>query len=444
MAARRAGEGPGVRVGYYRWVICFLLFLAATVNYIDRQIIGILKPTLQHEFGWSEVDYADIVFSFQLAYAIGLLLAGPVMDRLGVKKGFAIAIVVWSLAAMAHAEAIYIGVPAAAILGMFGMTYSVSVAGFMTARFALGLGEGGNFPASIKSTAEWFPKRERALATGLFNSGTNVGALVTPLVVPWITLTWGWYWAFILTGAIGFGWLVLWLAMYDHPDRHPRVSKAELAHIQADPADPPVHIPWRTLLRHKQTWAFAIGKFMTDPIWWLYLFWVPDFLNRNYGINLTTIGPPVVAIYLIADGGSIGGGWLSSGLIKRGWSVNAGRKTAMLACALAVTPILFAAGAKQMWLAVAIVGIAAAAHQGWSANMFSIASDMFPRKAVGSVVGIGGMAGAVGGMLISKLTGYILQATGSYVPVFLIAAFTYLTALAIIHLLVPKLEPAKL
>jgi ACS family hexuronate transporter-like MFS transporter len=444
MTTTRVGGGQPGRVGYYRWVICFLLFLAATVNYIDRQIIGILKPTLQHEFGWSEVDYADIVFAFQLAYAIGLLLAGPVMDRLGVKKGFAIAIVVWSLAAMAHAEAIYIGVPAAAILSMFGMTYSVSVAGFMTARFALGLGEGGNFPASIKSTAEWFPKRERALATGLFNSGTNVGALVTPLVVPWITLTWGWYWAFILTGAIGFGWLVLWLAMYEHPDRHPRVSKAELAHILADPADPPVHIPWRTLLRHKQTWAFAIGKFMTDPIWWLYLFWVPDFLNRNYGINLTTIGPPVVAIYLIADGGSIGGGWLSSGLIKRGWSVNAGRKTAMLACALAVTPILFAAGAEQMWLAVGIVGLAAAAHQGWSANMFSIASDMFPRKAVGSVVGIGGMAGAVGGMLISKLTGYILQATGSYVPVFLIAAFTYLTALVIIHLLVPKLEPARL
>jgi ACS family hexuronate transporter-like MFS transporter len=290
--------------------------------------------------------------------------------------------------------------------------------------------------------AEGHPKRERAFATGLFNSGTNVGALVTPLVVPWITLTWGWYWAFIATGVIGFGWLVLWLAMYDRPERHPRVSPAELALIQADPPDPPVHIPWRSLLRHKQAWAFAIGKFMTDPIWWVYLFWIPDFFNRNYGINLTTIGPPVVAIYLIADGGSIGGGWLSSRLIKSGWSVNAGRKTAMLVCALAVVPILFAAGVKQMWLAVALVGIAAAAHQGWSANMFSMASDMFPRKAVGSVVGFGGMAGAVGGMFISKLTGYILQATGSYMPVFLIAAFTYLTALAIIHLLVPKLEPA--
>ena len=432
-----------MRIGYYRWVICFLLFLAATVNYIDRQVIGILKPTLQGEFGWSEVDYADIVFSFQLAYAIGLVLAGRVMDKLGVKTGFSIAIVVWSLAAMAHAEAEIIGVPAAAVLSMFGMTYSVSVAGFMAARFALGLGEAGNFPASIKSIAEWFPKRERALATGLFNSGTNVGALVTPLVVPWITLTWGWYWAFVVTGAIGFAWLVLWWFTYDHPDRHPRVSAAELAHIQADPPDSAVHIPWRTLLRHKQTWAFAIGKFMTDPIWWLYLFWIPDFFNRNHGINLTTIGPPLVAIYLIADGGSIGGGWLSSALIKRGWSVNAGRKMAMLVCALAVVPMIFASGAKNMWVAVALIGIAAAAHQGWSANMFTMASDMFPRKAVGSVVGFGGMAGAVGGMLIAKLTGYILQATGSYVPVFLIAAFTYLTALAIIHLIVPRLEPAK-
>jgi ACS family hexuronate transporter-like MFS transporter len=432
-----------MRIGYYRWVICFLLFLAATVNYIDRQVIGILKPTLQGEFGWSEVDYADIVFSFQLAYAIGLVLAGRVMDKLGVKTGFSIAIVVWSLAAMAHAEAEIIGVPAAAVLSMFGLTYSVSVAGFMAARFALGLGEAGNFPASIKSIAEWFPKRERALATGLFNSGTNVGALVTPLVVPWITLTWGWYWAFVVTGAIGFAWLVLWWFTYDHPDRHPRVSAAELAHIQADPPDSAVHIPWRTLLRHKQTWAFAIGKFMTDPIWWLYLFWIPDFFNRNHGINLTTIGPPLVAIYLIADGGSIGGGWLSSALIKRGWSVNAGRKMAMLVCALAVMPMIFASGAKNMWVAVALIGIAAAAHQGWSANMFTMASDMFPRKAVGSVVGFGGMAGAVGGMLIAKLTGYILQATGSYVPVFLIAAFTYLIALAIIHLIVPRLEPAK-
>lgn len=439
-APMTAGRAPG----HYRWIVCGLLFLAATINYIDRQVIGILKPTLQGEFGWSEVDYADIVFAFQFAYAIGLVLAGRVIDRLGVKIGFAIAIVLWSLAAMAHAEATVLGAPASVLLGLFGLTYSVSVAGFMTARFMLGIGEAGNFPASIKSTAEWFPKRERALATGVFNSGTNVGALVTPLVVPWITLTWGWYWAFVATGAIGFAWLVLWWVFYDQPERHPRVSAAELAHIRSDPPDRAEQIPWRTLLGYRQTWVFAIAKFMTDPIWWLYLFWVPDFLNRNHGIDLKTIGPPLVAIYLVADVGSIGGGWLSSALIKRGWTVNAGRKTAMLVCALAVVPMVFASGAKDLWVAVALVSLAAAAHQGWSANVFTMVSDMFPRKAVGSVVGIGGTAGAIGGMLIAKLTGYILDATGSYVPVFLIAAFAYLVALGIVHMLVPKLEPAEL
>jgi MFS transporter, ACS family, aldohexuronate transporter len=430
-------------IGYYRWVICFLLFLAATINYIDRQVIGILKPTLQGEFGWNEIDYSNIVFAFQLAYAIGLALAGRLIDKLGAKVGFAIAIVVWSLAAMAHAEAQLIGPAVASLLGLFGQVTAVSVAGFMAARFALGLGEAGNFPASIKVVAEWFPKRERAFATGLFNSGTNVGALVTPLVVPWITLTYGWYWAFIATGAIGFAWLALWWFTYDTPDKHPSVSATELAYIRTDPPDPPARVSWLELLRHRQTWAFAIGKFMTDPIWWVYLFWIPDFLNRNHGINLSKIGPPLVAIYIIADIGSIGGGWLSSALIKRGWTVNAGRKTAMLICALAVVPIIFAAKAANLWTAVLLVGLAAAAHQGWSANIFTTASDMFPRKAVGSVVGLGGMAGAIGGMLIAKLVGYILQATGSYVAVFLIAGSAYLVALLIIHLLVPRLEPAQ-
>ncbi len=432
------------RPGYFRWVICALLFFAATINYIDRQVIGILKPTLQSQFGWTEIDYADIVFAFQLAYALGFLVAGRMMDRLGARLGFTIAIVIWSLAAIAHAEATVFGPTAAAILGLAGLTYSASVAGFMVARFALGIGEAGNFPAAIKVTAEWFPKRERALATGVFNSGTNVGAIVTPLVVPWITLTWGWYWAFIVTGLIGFLWLALWLPLYGRPEDHPRVGAAELAHIRSDPPDPPVHIPWSRLLPHRQTWAFMIGKFLTDPIWWLYLFWMPDFFNRNYGLDLKTIGPPLVVIYLVADGGSIGGGWLSSALIKRGWSINAGRKTAMLICALAVVPMVFASSASSLWAAVALVGLAASAHQGWSANLFTTASDMFPRKAVGSVVGLGGMAGAVGGMLIAKLTGYILDATGSYLPVFFIAAFAYLVGLAIIHVLVPRLEPAKL
>ena len=437
------GMHPATGFANYRWVVCGLLFLAATINYIDRQVIGILKPTLQKEFGWSEIAYADIVFAFQLAYAIGLVASGPIMDRVGVKTGFSIAIVVWSLAAMAHAEAAVFGPTAAAALALIGLTYSASVAGFIVARFLLGLGEAGNFPASIKAVAEWFPKRERALATGIFNSGTNIGALVTPLVVPWITLTWGWYWAFIATGAIGFGWLVVWWALYDNPERHPRVTAGELALIRSDPPDPAVRVPWRTLLGYRQTWAVMIGKFMTDPVWWLYLFWVPDFLNRNHGINLTTIGPPLVAIYLIADIGSIGGGWLSSNLIKRGWSVNAGRKTAMLVCALAVVPMVFASGARDLWVAVGLVSIAAAAHQGWSANIFTMASDLFPRKAVGSVVGLAGMAGAIGGMLIAKVTGYLLQATGSYLPVFLIAAFTYLIALALIHVIVPRLEPAQ-
>jgi MFS transporter, ACS family, aldohexuronate transporter len=442
---QQAAVGALVKAGgNLRWAICALLFFAATINYIDRQVIGILKPTLQKEFGWSEIDYADIVFAFQLAYAIGLLLAGRLMDRLGARKGFVLAIVVWSLAAMAHAEATVFGPAAAAMLSAFGLVYSASVAGFIVARFMLGLGEAGNFPASIKVVAEWFPKRERAFATGLFNSGTNVGALVAPLAVPWITLTWGWYWAFIVTGAIGFAWLLFWLPIYKEPEAHPRLNASELAYIRSDPPDPKMHIPWRAILPHRQAWAFMVGKFLTDPIWWLYLFWIPDFLNRNHGIDLRLIGPPLVAIYLVADVGSIGGGWLSSTLIKRGWSVNAGRKTAMLICALAVVPMIFASGARELWLAVGLISIAAAAHQGWSCNLFTLVSDTFPRQAVGSVVGLGGMAGAVGGMLIAKLTGYLLQVTGSYVPVFLMAAFAYLIALAIIHLLVPRLEPVRL
>jgi ACS family hexuronate transporter-like MFS transporter len=439
-----ATSAAGQKVGYYRWVICGLLFFAATINYIDRQVIGILKTTLQGEFGWSEIDYADIVFAFQLAYAIGFLFAGRVIDGLGTKTGYALALIVWSVAAMAHAEAAVFGPAAASVLAFVGLTYSASVAGFIVARLALGLGEAGNFPAAIKVVAEWFPRRERALATGLFNSGTNVGALVTPLVVPIITVYWGWYWAFVITGALGFLWLFLWLPLYGTPDRHARVSPAELAHIRIDPPDPPVHIPWARLLRYRQTWAFALGKFMTDPIWWLYLFWVPDFLNRNHGLDLRSIGLPLVVIYLVADVGSIGGGWLSSSLLKRGWSVNAGRKTAMLVCALAVVPMVFASNARDLWLAVALVSIAAAAHQGWSANLFTLTSDTFPRQAVGSVVGLGGFAGAVGGMLIAKVTGYLLETTGSYLPVFFIAAFAYLSALAVIHVLAPRLEPVRI
>jgi ACS family hexuronate transporter-like MFS transporter len=437
-------QSPAGRVGRFRWTICGLLFLAATINYVDRQVIGILKPTLQAEFGWSEIDYSDIVFAFQLAYAIGFLFAGRVMDVLGIKRGFALALTIWSLAAMAAAEVSRFGPAAAVLLGTVGLTYTASVAGFIVVRFVLGLGESGNFPAAIKTVAEWFPQRERAFATGLFNAGTNIGAVITPMTVPFITARFGWYWAFILTGVLGFGWLVAWLVIYERPDRHPRLGTAERAYILSDPVAPTTHMPWASLIGYRQTWSFATAKFLTDPIWWMYLFWLPDFFSRTYGLSLLQLGPPIIIIYLMADVGSVGGGWLSSLLIRRGWSVNAARKTAMLGCALAVVPIIAAARVESMWSAVALISLATAAHQGWSANLFTLASDMFPRQAVGSVVGLGGMAGAVGGMLIAKVTGYVLQMTGSYTVVLTIAGVAYLIALGVVQLLTPKLEPVRL
>jgi ACS family hexuronate transporter-like MFS transporter len=323
-----------------------------------------------------------------------------------------------------------------------GHALARSVLGFGAARFALGIGEAGSFPSSIKAVAEWFPKKERALATGIFNAGTNVGAVVAPLVVPFITVTYGWQWAFIATGALGFIWVIAWLTMYTSPSVNTRLSSAELKYIQSDSPEAPAKPTWRSLLPHRQTWAFAVGKFLTDPIWWVYLYWLPDFLHKNHGLSLTELGPPVVTIYVLADIGSIGGGWLSSSLIKRQWTINASRKVAMLVCAVAVVPIVFASTTASLWTAVALIGLAAAAHQGWSANLFTLASDMFPRSAVGSVVGIGGMAGAVGGMLIAKIVGYVLEWTGSYLPVFIIAGSMYLIALLFIHLIVPRMEPA--
>jgi len=432
------------RVGRVRWLICGLLFLAATINYVDRQVIGILKSTLQGRFGWSEIDYSDIVFSFQLAYAIGFLFAGRLIDRVGTKVGFSLALTIWSLAAAAHAGATLFGPAAAAALGVVGLHYSASVAGFITARFALGLGESGNFPAAIKTVAEWFPRSERAFATGLFNAGTNIGAIVTPMIVPFLTIRFGWQFAFLATGLAGIGWLGLWWSLYERPRDHPRLGRDELAYIASDPPDPPVHVRWKTLLPHRQTWAVATAKFMTDPIWWVYLFWIPDFFSRKFGLSLLDLGPPVVAVYVVSDIGSVAGGWLSSWLIGRGWSVNASRKTAMLACATAVVPIVAASRVESMWAAVALISIAAAAHQGWSANVYTLASDMFPRQAVGSVIGFAGMAGAVGGMLIAKITGSILQAMGTYLPIFVIAGTTYLVTLLIVHTLAPTLEPVAL
>ena len=414
------------RVGRYRWVICALLFFATTINYVDRQVIGILEKDLQKIIGWTQIDYGNIVAAFNAAYALGLLVSGRLIDRFGTKLGYAVAIVIWSLAGMAT-------------------SFARSAFGFGIARAALGVGEAANFPAAIKTVAEWFPKKERALATGIFNAGTNVGAIVAPLTVPWIFVTFGWQWAFILTGAIGFLWLLFWIPTYRRPEEHPKLSSQELAYIQSDPPDPPGEkITWAQLIPHRQTCAFAIGKYLTDPIWWFYLYWIPTFLRDRHNLNILAVGPPLIAIYLIADVGSIGGGWLSSSLIKRGWTVNRARKTAMLTCALLVTPIIFAAQVSNLWVAVGLIGLAAAAHQGWSANIFTTASDMFPRRAIGSVVGLGGMAGAMGGATLAVLTGYILQTTGgNYMIIFGIAASAYLVALLIIHLLAPRLDPAE-
>jgi MFS transporter, ACS family, hexuronate transporter len=410
--------------GYTRWIVCTLLLFATTINYIDRQVLGILAPTLQKEIGWSEVEYGYIVMAFQAAYAVGLLLVGRILDVIGTKLGFGLAIVFWSIAAMAHALA-------------------RTPIGFGVARFALGLGEAGNFPAAIKTVAEWFPKKERAFATGIFNGGSNLGAIIAPAVVPLIALTWSWQVAFLLTGAIGFIWLGFWLWLYQPPEKHKKLSAGELAYIRSDAEEAVTPVPWLRIIGLRQTWAFALGKFLTDPVWWFYLYWIPKFLNEKHGLTLSKLGPPLITIYLVADVGSIGGGWLSSRLIKGGWSVNAARKTAMLVCALAVVPIIFASQVKDLWSAVALISLAAAAHQGWSANIFTTASDMFPRRAVGSVVGIGGMAGSIGGIFIAGATGYVLQFTGSYHTVFFLAGIAYLVALAVIHLLAPKLEPAK-
>jgi len=425
-AAVTAGEAMISRIGRYRWVICGLLFFATTINYVDRQVLGFLAPDLQRSIGWDEAQYGFIVVSFQAAYALSLLVVGRVMDKLGTRKGYSLAIIVWSLAAMGHA-------------------FARSAFGFGVARFALGLGEGGNFPAAIKTVAEWFPKKERALATGIFNAGSNLGPIIVPLTVPWIVSKYGWQAAFIATGALGFVWLFLWLPLYRPPEEHPRVSPGELAHIKSDPPEPTTKVAWARLFPHRQTWAFAIGKFMTDPVWWFYLFWLAKFLDKNYHISLAKLSLPVIVVYVVADIGSIGGGWLSGMLIKRGWTINRGRKTAMLVCAICVVPVIFASFATNMWTAVALISLATAAHQGWSANIFTFASDMFPRRAIGSVVGIGGMAGAVGGMLFSFVTGYVLLWTNSnYTPVFIVCGSVYLLALLIMHLLVPRLEPVKI
>jgi ACS family hexuronate transporter-like MFS transporter len=411
------------RIGY-RWTIVALLFMATTINYVDRQVLGILAPTLGRELHWSETAYGDVVSWFSLAYALGFLAAGRLLDRIGVKRGLGGAVVAWSLAAMAHALA-------------------RTATGFSVARAALGVSESAIFPGAIKSVAEWFPRRQRALAAGLFNAGTNTGAIAAPLIVIPLAQRWGWQSAFVVTGALGLVWLALWVPLYGMPESHPRVSRDERTLIASDPPEKPLPSEsWTAFLGYRQTWAFAVGKLLADPVWWFYLYWLPKFLDARYNVKLSGLTLPLIAVYLTADLGSIGGGWLSSWLIARGWSVNRARKTAMLAMALIILPTALAPLAQGMWLAIAIVAVAAAAHQAWSANVYTLASDMFPRSAVGSVVGIGAFAGAMGGVLFQRAVGRILDANGgNYAPIFVYCGSAYLVAWAIIHLLAPRLEP---
>jgi ACS family hexuronate transporter-like MFS transporter len=429
---------PGkTSVGSYRWVVCALLFFATTVNYIDRAVLGVLEPELHKVIGWTATQYGIINSAFSLAYAIGFLFAGWMMDRIGTRWGYAISLTIWSLAAASHALA-------------------HSVFGFALARFALGLGESGNFPAAIKTVADWFPKKERALATGIFNGGSNIGAVVAPWIVPLLFAWQGWQAAFIATGLIGLVWVLFWLPLYRRPREQKRLSAAELAYIESDPPDPPIKLRWLELLPFRQTWAFAVGKFMTDAVWWFYLLWFAKFMNERFDVDIKSIGLPMITVYLLADIGSVAGGWQSSWLLKRGWTANAARKTAMLTWALCVVPVSLVplvqgtyhiAGNWSIdakWIAVLLVGLAAAAHQGFSANMFTLASDMFPRGAVGSVVGIGGFAGAMGGVLMNLAAGGLRDLMGNYIVMFSVAASTYLLALLVIHLLVPRLEPVEI
>jgi ACS family hexuronate transporter-like MFS transporter len=403
-----------------------LLFFATTINYLDRNILGILAPTLQKEIGWTPVQYGYIGTVFQAAYAIGLAVFGWFIDKYGTKIGYTLSITWWSIAAMAHALA-------------------SSVFGFGAARFFLGLGESGNFPAAIKATAEWFPKKERALATGIFNSGANIGAVVAPAVVPWLTVTYGWQAAFIATGAVGFVWLVFWIIFYEKPEAAKKVLKAEMAYILSDPPEPASEkIPWLKLLKYRQTWAFIVGKFLTDPVWWFYLYWLGLYLNNNFGVTLTQLGLPLIVIYTMTSVGSIGGGYLSGAMIKRGMAINKARKITMLIFAVLVVPVVTAANISSMWLAVAVIGLATAAHQGWSANIFTTASDMFPKRVVGSVVGLGSFAGSVGGMIFLTSAGYIVQATGSYMILFIICGSAYLVALGLMTLLTANVKPVDL
>ncbi|WP_206366879.1 MFS transporter [Sphingobacterium sp. SGL-16] len=446
-------------IGKYRWTICALLFFATTINYLDRQVLSLLHPTLEEEFGWTKTDYANITAAFQFSYAIAMLFAGRFIDKLGTKKGFAWAIVIWSLAAILHAYAVEVGEFSATILGVLGITgLSVSVIGFMVSRVLLGFGESGNFPAAIKTTAEYFPKKERALATGIFNSGSNIGAILAPLTVPWMAVTWGWQSAFWVVGIVGFLWLIFWFIFYEKPSKQKRLSAAELEYINSDTLLPTedasgneikYNIPWYKLLSFKQTWAFAIGKFMTDGVWWFFLFWLPSFLKDQYAMTGTQIMLPLAVLYSMTMVGSIGGGWFPMYFINKGYNAYDGRMKAMLIIALFPLVVLLAQpfGDISYWVPVLLIGVGASAHQAWSANIFSTVSDMFPKTTVASVTGIGGMAGGIGGVVMSKLGGFLFDkydALGNidtgYTIMFSICAVAYIVAWFIMKSLVPKMK----
>lgn len=421
-AIAEGGAPPQPNVGRYRWVIVGLLFLATAINYVDRQMIGVLKPTLQQEMGWTEGDFANIVFWFQVAYAVGYIGFGRIVDMVGARIGYTVAIIIWTISHMAH-----------------GLASSVTQ--FALARFGLGIGESGNFPAGIRAVTDWFPQKERAFAIGLFNAGANVGAIVTPLLVPFLVLMFDWRVAFYVTGLFGVLWLIAWWLIYRHPDEHPKLSEGERAWIQQDPADPVTPIGWGRLLGIRETWSYALGKFFIDPIWWFFLFWLPGYLFERYDMDLKTFGLPLAAIYLISDFGSIAGGWMSSRLIKTGRTPNFARKFTMFVCACCVVPVYFAQDIDSVWTAVLIIGLATAAHQAFSANLYTLPSDIFPRGAVGSVVGIGGTVGAIGGMSMALFTGYILETTNNnYQILFGICASAYFVALVAVHLLSPRLD----
>ena len=442
------------KVGNYRWTICTLLFFATTVNYLDRQVLSLLKPRLEELFHWTNSDYANIASVFQFTYAISMLFAGRIIDRLGTKKGYAWAIIIWSVGAVCHAYAISFGESIATVLGWVGIvSVPVSIAGFMFSRMVLGFGESGNFPAAIKVTAEYFPKKERSLATGIFNSGANVGAILAPLTVPWIADNWGWEAAFLIIGGIGFLWLFFWLVMYAVPEKQQRLSAPELAFINSDEkpeVSPPVaaeKVSWLKLLSFKQTWAFTIGKFMTDGVWWFFLFWLPAFLKDQYNITGSAMAMPLTVLYSMTMIGSIGGGWFPVYFIKKGFPAYTARMKAMLAIAVIPLVVLLAQpfGDISYWVPVLLIGIGASAHQAWSANLFTTVSDMFPKKAIGSVVGIGGMAGGIGGVLVTKISGALFdhyKALGhietGYTIMFSYCAVAYLIAWFMMKALVPK------